>query len=453
MKIKHIFFYLLIIWFAGSALIPANPDYIYLPHPKPVGGRSITLKTTASNTIRYTDLTTNHLIDTANVDWGVLQAGDTLKIPVTTTYQDFTFFNLFAGTPSAPVIFVKSGAGQLKIQRGTLSTTQPNPCRIVGHDWKFLMNLDVPTGYGCIIGGFNTTNNYAVSAMTLFGAPNNSYNFEIAGVEFAYAGRAAFMNPSTGNRMPNISFHDNYVHDLTFGSCTSGCTSEGLYWGLSNAANYNSAPRLDSVEIYNCRFENLAGDGLQFKFMSNANIHDNYFYRTGFGLSPGQGDAVQIGEFSDTIRIYNNIFDSCAQHAILNKGLGPQIIRKNTFKRMNNQGSTNDAIYINSGAAGVVGPGLLQMQCDSNTFLLDTLGNALIHNATSLSLQDTGHYVQNCDTNCVALSGQKYQLSSKDIEITCSGIIPPLPTYDTSYYYINQRNGIIRKERKIKRTN
>lgn len=256
-----------------------------------------------------------------------LKPGDTLELEGDYAYINF---DSLRGTKEKPIIIVNKGI----VRIGTNNSyawimTNSKYFKIIGS----LVSTDK---YPFKIGG-PVAGKYIAQSFTF----PTSDEFEITGVELLNAQVGFFANPSSG-LYKNISIHDNYVHDLD-NPAESG-RSEGVYIGNTSFSTTTTGGHFDSLHIYNTRFENLAGDGIQVALTSNMNIHDNIIKGYGKANLEQQRSAIIIGGCSSG-KVYNNNTSDGTGAAFQIFGGGDVYLTNNTATNVASS-ANEDGIYI-----------------------------------------------------------------------------------------------------------
>lgn len=378
-------------------------------------GTKFTIKPTTGSSIQYNDCMANGgILDINNVRH-LPSPDDTIQFVGGQTYPSVQLHNLSGGTAGHPIVLTRVGTGQVKISGGNA-----NPFKIDGHDIAIKFNLD--TTYGLYVGGTDTTaTGCASTAITLNSAPNNIYNFEMAGVEIKFASRGMQCNPQTGNAMANWDIHHNHIHWIY---SPAQNTAEGGYYGYAFGSTYTTNPRYINFQFHDNILDTLGGDGFQGKW-GEFYVYNNTFRYCGFQLLPGQGDGCQFGNQAWGA-IYNNTFINCKQHSIFFKGVYKLNIYGNRFQDIHNTGPTNDAIYLNAVSAGTDSVPKVIVNMYDNVLYNVYSEHSLINNAGSTSIEAPFAFRQNCDTLCGwGANGAKFILLSQDTLADCTNT--PLP--------------------------
>lgn len=204
------------------------------------------------------------------------QPGDTVDMDGAYAYIYIDGIN---GTPDKPIVFMPKGVVSSGVN-GSYAWIITN-----SHYFK-LAGQSTVAKYGFIFGS-GVQGKYIAQSFTF----PTSDNFEVSGVEIAWAQVGFFSNPTTGN-YSNIKIHDFYVHDLDNPAEQGRC--EGIYLGNTGIATLTTGGRFSNVEIYNGTLLNNAGDGIQIA-LSDVYVHDIYIKGYGKANLEQQRTAIIVG--------------------------------------------------------------------------------------------------------------------------------------------------------------
>lgn len=263
-----------------------------------------------------------------------LQPGDVVEMEGDYSY---IYIDSVIGTKEQPIVFKPKGI----VRVGTANSF----AWIITNSKHFIIDgVTDADKYSFKIGGPEKGKFIAQS----FTFPTSD-NFEIKGVEIANAQVGFFGNPKSGRIEPyeNIKIHDNYVHDLD--NPDESGRSEGIYLGRTDAASITKPGSFNNVEIYNNRFENLAGDGIQAALTKNLKIYDNVINGYGGADLEQQRSAIIIGGCTSGTVSHNAISNGKGA-AIQVFGGGLVTLEKNEFNNVATS-ANEDAIYIDGKCA------------------------------------------------------------------------------------------------------
>ena len=345
-----------------------------------------------------------------------LQAGDTILL--SGTYTAFSIFNL-PGTSTDTTVLINADS----VTIGGSGSNGTYCGQFTGAYFKIQGNGNPSYKYGINFQGASYASPTGQGIKFIGSTGVNATNYEISYCSFKYVQEGLFENPQTGGDMTDIYIHHNRWDSL---STNGTSTSECIYFGYSFPGSWFGVPRFYNLRIQYNTFVNVAGDAVQVKG-AQANVSYNYIEGTGFSGVSGQGDGVQIGEYSYGTVSYNT-FRNNHDHVIFVKGQSNIYVYNNDVHAVTITGGTQDAFYFNT-VYDATQP-KFQMNCYNNTFDSVTTGRALINNASTVANQDTSYYYQNCYTNTTWGAATYILKNTKDLVTDC--IVSPAKRYNYS---------------------
>lgn len=253
-------------------------------------------------------------------------AGDTVDM-----HGDYSYIYLSQvnGTATKPIVFVPVGGVVRSGVNGGYGfiITQSHHFKLVG---QTALNQ-----YGFSLGS-GTPGKYIAQSFTF----PTSDNFEVSGVEIAWAQVGFFSNPTKGS-YSNIKLHDFYVHDLD--NPAEQGRSECVYLGNTGIATLKGGGTFENVEIYNGKIENISGDGIQIA-LSNAYVHDITIKNYGRANLEQQRTAIIVG--GCTSGIWERIHIENGTGSAFQIFGGGEVIIRNCYARNVAQSDDEDGFYI-----------------------------------------------------------------------------------------------------------
>jgi hypothetical protein len=261
------------------------------------------------------------------------------------------------GIKAGDTIFIKAGNREELILEN-ITGTDKKPVVIINHGGKVIINTK--KDYGIL---FNNSVHFKITGT----GSSDTYGFEIACTanhglvvtEFSsfceadhleihhvgYAGIVAKTDPNCSRKdvsyfiMQNLSFHDNYIHDIT---------AEGFYVGYSwyPARDFKCGQdsllyshEIHGIRIYNNNMRNTGQEGIQVGTgTKDVMIYSNRVFNYGLTNTLWQNHGVQIGQ-GTTGDFFNNSISTGPAEAISLFGGGNNRLYNN--------------VIVNSGAAAV----------------------------------------------------------------------------------------------------
>ena len=283
---------------------------------------------------------------------------------------NYSYINLDSvqGTAEKPIIFRPKGVVNIGVNNSY--------AWIITNSKHFIIDGRIEgEQYGFKIGS-NIKGQFIAQSFTF----PTSDNFEISNVELRNAQVGFFANPKTGEYR-NIKIHDNYVHDLD-NPGESG-RSEGVYLGNTGKATTTEGGKFYNVEIYNNRFENLAGDGVQVALTENVFIHHNIIKGYGKADLAQQRSAIIIGGCTSG-RIEDNTISEGTGSPIQVFGGGDVYVNRNKMSAVATS-SNEDGLYIE----GKCLDRPLKVHLSNNT--IDKVSRDFIHDSKKAVKKNAGN--------------------------------------------------------------
>jgi hypothetical protein len=319
-----------------------------------------------------------------------ISPGDTICLQAGTK-RSLKLLN-FQGTPEKPLVFINCG-GQVVI-------TNPDyhyGFEILNSKYFKLTGTGHPDyTYGIKIA--STAKN-----ITGLNLKDQSSDFEVDHIEIANAGYAGIMSktdPScdgTTSRdsftQRNISFHDNYIHDVQ---------GEGFYIGNSfyvngqrkkcNGEEIRILPHnIEGVKIYNNIIENTGYDGIQVGcVIKDCEVYNNSITNYGTRKVATQNQGIQVNPGTSG-NVYNNLVKNGSGTGIFMNGMGGNLVFNN--------------IIINPGESGIFCDDRATTPGTGFHFINNTLVRPGKDGIRMYSRQSKGNRFSN---NIVVAPGEKY---------------------------------------------
>lgn len=231
-----------------------------------------------------------------------LAPGDTVIIsPSRTTIIKL---NYIVGSPGSWITFTNPSNAKITITSpegdyGSMRIYNSRYVRLLGNNYSSeTYGIKLVGGNGCLA----VVNTRDVEAAYI----------EMTGSKYTGIGMGQCWAPWTcTEEMENVSFHDNYIHDVG---------TEGMYLGKSSRA---VAPKFVDIQVYNNIIENCGWDGLQVgqTLGDNNNVYNNIIRNTGIGGSyvycgnlgyetdetcPGQWFGIIVNPEHYNVNVYQN---------------------------------------------------------------------------------------------------------------------------------------------------
>jgi hypothetical protein len=240
------------------------------------------------------------------------------------------------GTAELPIIIVNQG-GLVSLSSGP----SDEAIRIGNSEhFKLLGDGDPAIRYGIEV---------TKATGTCVQITDKSTDFEVAFLHLHDAGYAGIMSKTdpradgTANRgtftQRNVSFHDNYIHDVD---------GEGLYLGSSfytgtTATSTALFPHdIIGMRVYNNRTERTGREGIQLGcVIQDCEVYNNVILNAGALNEPDQNSGAQFGP-GTTGRFYNNVIIGAPQNGFSLLGLGNNTVFNNVIANVGVQGIFSD---------------------------------------------------------------------------------------------------------------
>jgi hypothetical protein len=322
----------------------------------------------------YQPITANYKTIPKNNDGGWYKPAHGLKPgDVVVLEGDYSYINLDSviGTAEHPIIFKPKGIVNIGVN-GSYGW-------IITNSKYFIIDGRTESEKLAIkIGGL--AGQYIAQSFTF----PTSDNFEICNVELRNAQVGFFANPLDGEYR-NIRIHDNYVHTLDNPS-ESG-RSEGVYLGNTSKGTKTTGGKFSDVEIYNNRFEDLAGDGIQTALTENVFIHHNQIKGYGKANLQQQRSGIIIGGCTSG-KVEDNTISEGTGSPIQVFGGGEVFVRRNKISNVaTSQGE--DGIYID----GKCADGPLKVHILNNS--IDKVNRSYVKDASESVVEKSGNVFGN----------------------------------------------------------
>lgn len=240
------------------------------------------------------------------------------------------------GTAEQPIIIVNQG-GLVSLSSGAADEA----IRIGGSQhFKLLGNGDPAIRYGIEV---------TKATGTCVQITDLSTDFEVAWLHLHDAGYAGIMSKTdpradlSANRgvftQKNVSFHDNYVHDVG---------GEGFYLGSSFYTGTTATAAalfphdIIGMRVYNNRTERTGREGIQLGCVIQDNeVYNNVVLQAGRQNLDDQNSGVQFGP-GTTGKFYNNVIIGAPQNGFSLIGLGNNTVFNNVIANVGVQGIFTD---------------------------------------------------------------------------------------------------------------